>query len=61
MKCELCGSKMVIAESRFFSEKGSEEVYNELKMVCINPKCDDFAGHDLNKTTKFKTIRRKVN
>ena len=44
MKCELCGSKMVIAGSRFFSEKGSEEVYNELKMVCINSKCDDFAG-----------------
>lgn len=61
MKCELCGGKMMIAESKFVSEKDSTDVYNELKMVCINPKCDDFGGFDLNKAVKFKTIRRKVN
>jgi len=32
-----------------------------LKLVCINPKCDDFGGYDLNKATKYKVIKRKVN
>jgi len=52
---------MMIAGSRFVSEEGSTDVFQELKMVCINPKCDDFGGFDLNKAVKFKTIRRKVN
>jgi hypothetical protein len=61
MKCEICGNNMMIAGSKFVSDVGSTDVYNELKMVCINPKCDDFGGRDLNKATKFKTERRKVN
>lgn len=61
MKCDTCGGKMMIAGSRFVSEKDSTDVYQELKLVCINPKCDDFAGFDLSKATKFKTERRKVN
>jgi hypothetical protein len=61
VKCDTCGGKMMIAGSRFVSEEGSTDVFQELKMVCINPKCDDFAGLDLNNATKFKTERRKVN
>ncbi len=61
MKCEKCGGKMVIAGSKFVTEIDSTDVYNEMKMVCINPKCDDYGGQDLNKATKFQTLRRKVN
>ena len=61
MKCDTCGGKMMIAGSRFVSEEDSTDVFQELKMVCINPKCDDFAGPDLSNATKFKTERRKVN
>lgn len=60
MKCVLCNSKMMIAGSKLVSEEGSTDVYNELKMVCVNPKCDDFGGYDLNKATKYKTERRKI-
>lgn len=61
MKCEKCGGKMMIAGSKLISEEGSTDVYSEMKMVCINPKCDDYGGRDLNKATKFQTLRRKAN
>jgi hypothetical protein len=61
MKCEKCGGKMMIAESKFVTEIDSTDVYNEMKMVCINPKCDDYGGRDLNKASKFQILRRKVN
>lgn len=61
MKCEKCGGKMMIAESKYVTEIDSTDVYNEMKMVCINPKCDDYGGRDLNKASKFQTLRRKVN
>jgi len=51
----------MIAESKFVTEVDSTDVYNELKMVCINPKCPEFGGPDLNKSTRFKTVRRKAN
>jgi hypothetical protein len=52
---------MMIAGSKLVSEKGTTDVYNEMKMVCINPKCPEFGGPDLNKSTRFKTVRRKAN
>lgn len=61
MKCSQCNSDMKIAGSEFVSDKGSTDVYQELKMVCINPKCPNFAGTDLNKAEKYETLRRKVN
>ncbi len=51
----------MIAGSKFVTEIDSTDVYNEMKMVCINPKCDDYGGRDLNKATIFQTLRRKVN
>ena len=60
MKCETCGGKMYIAESRMVSELNSTDVYNELKMVCVNPLCDDFCGYDPDDLRKFKRERRKV-
>lgn len=61
MKCEKCGGKMMIAGSKFVTELDSIDIYSEMKMVCINPKCADFAGRDLNKATKFQILRRKIN
>jgi len=61
MICEKCGCKMRIAESKMVSDIGSTEVYNELKMVCPNPLCEDFCGFNPKNITKFKPIRRKVN
>ena len=60
MKCETCGGKLYIAESRMFSELNSTDVYNELKMDCVNPLCDDFCGYDPDNLRKFKRERRKV-
>ena len=51
----------MIAGSKFVTELDSIDIYSEMKMVCINPKCADFAGRDLNKATKFQILRRKVN
>ncbi len=51
----------MIAGSKFVTEIDSTDVYNEMKMVCINPKCDDYGGRDLNKASKFQILRRKVN
>lgn len=59
MKCEFCGSDMLIAGSELVSEQGSTAVYSELKMVCVNVKCDH---HDkLDNPRKFKTERRPAN
>jgi len=61
VKCDTCGGKMMIAGSRFVSEEGSTDVFQELKLVCINPKCPNYAGSDLNRAEKYETLRRKVN
>ena len=47
VKCEKCGGKMMIAGSKFVTEVDSIDIYSEMKMVCINPKCD-FAGREPN-------------
>lgn len=61
MKCPECNGSLMIANSKFVSDKDSTDVYNELTMVCINPKCNNFCGKDLNNPLKVvKTIRNKV-
>ena len=60
MKCSQCDSNLMIGDSKLVSEVGSTEVYSELKMVCINPKCPNYGGSDLNKATKYETVRNKV-
>lgn len=52
----------MIANSDYRSETGSTDVYNDLTMVCINPKCDNYAGTNLNSPAKVTTIiSNKVN
>lgn len=60
MKCSQCDSNLMIGDSKFVSDKDSTDVYSELKMVCINPKCPNYGGSDLNKATKYETVRNKV-
>jgi hypothetical protein len=60
--CEKCKSELKIANSRFKSEEGSTDVYSELDMVCINPKCLNYCGSDLqNPKTIVEIVRNKVN
>lgn len=71
MQCPECNSPLMIANSRFISEEGSTDVFNELTMVCINgeidpnnkkPKCSLYCGTDLNNPLKVvQKIRNKVN
>lgn len=61
MNCPECGSPLMIAKSKLVSDEGSTEVFNELTMVCINPKCGTYSGTDLNNPAKVAaTVRNKV-
>jgi len=60
MQCKQCNSNLMIAGSQLKSDIGTTDVYSELKMVCINPNCPNYGGTDLNKATKFETVRNKV-
>ncbi len=61
MNCPECNSPLMAANSKFESEQGSTEVYNVHTMVCVNPKCPNFAGPNLNEPLKVAaTVRNKV-
>ncbi len=61
-RCPACNSPLQIAGSRFISDEGSTDVYQELALVCANPKCNNFCGRDLNDPkTVVETVRNKVN
>ena len=42
MECKYCDGNLVIADSKLVSEVDTTDVYSELKMVCINPKCPNY-------------------
>ena len=59
--CPKCDAPLMISNSRYASEEGSTDVYVELKMVCVNPKCNNFSGRDLNNSKIIvKTIKNKI-
>ncbi len=61
MECPACKQPLMVAGSRFFSEAGSTEVYHEMTLVCVNPKCGNFCGHDLNDPAKVvEIVQNKV-
>ena len=61
MQCLECNSPLMIASSKYESEVGSNEVYSVLTMVCVNPKCNNYAGPNLNQPLKVAdTVRNKV-
>lgn len=63
MKCKLCDQHLVIKGGKLHSEEGSTDVYNTTEYACVNPRCDLYAGIDLNspeaKVADVKT--QKVN
>lgn len=62
MKCPECNQPLMVANSKLVSDVGSADVYSELTMVCVNPKCANYAGTNLNEPLKVaKTVRNKVN
>lgn len=61
MQCPECQSNLMVANSKFESAEGSTEVFSVLTMVCVNPKCPNFAGPNLNEPLKVAaTVRNKV-
>ncbi len=62
MKCPECKAPLMISSSKYESEEGSTDVYSVLTLACINPKCDNYCGPNLNKPLKVAaTQRNKVN
>lgn len=60
--CPECNSPLNVANSKFESEQGSTDVYSVLTMVCVNPKCSNYCGPNLNEPLKVAAIvRNKVN
>jgi hypothetical protein len=52
----------MVANSKFESEQGSTDVYSVLTMVCVNPKCSNYCGPNLNEPLKVaQVVRNKVN
>lgn len=62
MECSQCKAPLMISNSQYSSAKDSEDVHVNLTMVCVNPKCGNYCGTDLNKPRKVAaTVRNKVN
>ena len=61
MKCNECGNNLMIGSSKLVTELNSTDIYREMRLVCINPKCLSYGGTDLGKATKYVTDRRKEN
>lgn len=62
MKCTQCQNDLIVANMKFISDKDSSDVFQEQQLVCINPKCVNYAGRNLNKPKMIsETIRNKVN
>lgn len=61
-RCTACNSNLQIANSKYETQTGTTDVYSVLQMVCVNPKCDNFSGKDLNNPlVVMETIKNKVN
>ena len=51
----------MVANNKLVTEIDSVEIFSELTLVCINPKCDSYCGVDLNNPLKVaKTVKNKV-
>lgn len=51
---------MRIVGSKMESEKYSTEVYSVLTHACVNKKCDNFAGDDLNNPKVSEIVRNLI-
>jgi hypothetical protein len=61
MQCPECNSPLMASNSKYKSDEGSTDVYVELTLCCVNPKCGTYAGTNLNEPLKIAaTVRNKV-
>jgi len=67
-RCPQCNSQLSFVNGGFKSEEGSTDVFVELKVYCLNPKCKNYAGQKdgdnivINEnSTIAETVRNKVN
>ena len=61
-ECPKCKAELNVSANRFTSDPGTTDVYSELDMVCVNPKCSNFCGSDLsNPKVIVEVVRNKVN
>lgn len=61
MKCPKCESDCRIAGNIFKSSMSSEDVFSVQTIVCVNRRCELYAGTDLNNPLHIvKTIETKV-
>lgn len=58
MECPECKQPLMIAGSKFKTEIGSTEIFNELTLVCVNPKCNLYCGPDLSNPKKIAAVVR---
>ena len=62
MKCQLCNNDLLIASNKIQSPIATTEVTSTQTLVCVNPKCANYAGRDLTHPTKVaETISTKIN
>ena len=62
MQCPECNQPLQFKRDKYESEEGSTDVYVVLEGMCVNPKCQNYAGTNLNEPLKVaKTVRNKVN
>lgn len=62
MQCPECNSPLQVANSKYESAVDSTVVESVLTMVCVNPKCSNYAGTNLNEPLKVaQVVRNKVN
>ena len=62
MECQECKAPLQFKRERFESEEGSTDVYVVLSGLCVNPKCSNYCGPNLNEPSKVAAVaRNKVN
>lgn len=62
MECRVCAQPLMVAHSSFESDAGSTEVYQVMTLVCVNPKCANSCGGELNDPlAPQEVVRYKVN
>ena len=60
--CPECNNPLQYKRDRFESAEGSTDVYVILDGLCVNPKCSNYCGPNLNEPAKAAaTVRNKVN
>lgn len=61
MKCTVCDVNLFIASNKTYSPISETKIYSEQTLVCTNPKCELYAGKDLNNPLHIaKTITNTV-